>query len=169
MKIYELAAIAARILAICLFLLGLRQFSSLAGHINPARTGELTVPIIYFFFSFLVPIVLAIIIWKFPITIAKAALPRIQSEEIKISDGNSFLPSAFIVLGIYILTYAIPDMVFNITSLVMLWDHVRDDFFGTNYGPSILSGVIEITIAFWLIFGCYGIQKLIASMRNRSC
>jgi hypothetical protein len=91
MKIVELTAIALRIFAICLFLYGLRQAASLAGYVGPVTYGQPTISIFYYVAVAFVPLVIAIVIWMFPVTVSKAFLPGgIQSEEIRISEGKQF-------------------------------------------------------------------------------
>jgi hypothetical protein len=170
MKIYELTAIAARIFAICLFLYALRSFAGFVRDIGPASHENLTVSIFYFTGMVFIPAVIAAIIWKFPLTIARAFLPAIKTEEVRISDSNAFLPAALIVLGIYVLTYAVPDLLYHITIFYMVARGRSASMLIENPHESIATfivTVLEIMIAFWLILGNAGIINIIRRIRGR--
>jgi hypothetical protein len=170
MKIYELAAIAARIFAICLFLYALRSFSGFVRDIGPASTQNLTVSLFYFISIVFIPVVIAAIIWRFPLTIAKAFLPAIKTEEVRITDSNAFLPAALIVLGIYVLTYAIPDLLYYITIFYMIARGRSAGMLIESPHESIANfivTVLEIMIAFWLILGNAGIINIIRRIRGK--
>ena len=169
MKVGELAAIAARIFAICLFLHSLHQFSGLAGYVGPYSPDGLTIPLMYFLVAVLAPMVAAILIWMFPVAISRAVLPNIESEEIKISNGNTFFPAALIILGVYILTYAVPALLFLITRTYIAWrsERVGVGFSNTETIAHLITIIFEIFIALWLIFGYSGVRNLIFRIRGR--
>lgn len=170
MKIYELTAIAARIFAICLFLYALRTFASLAGSIGEATPESFTVSLFYFIGAVFIPLIIAVLIWKFPLTLARAFLPEIKAQEMAIKDNGGFLPAALVLLGVYVLSYAIPDLLYNITNFYMI-ARVRET--GAELpNPAVLvsnfaATLLEIVIGFWLILGNAGIMNMIARIRDR--
>ena len=170
MKLNEVTAIALRIFAICLFLYALHQFVELAGYIDDASPDQLTVPILYFIAIIFVPMVISIIIWMFPLTVVKIFLPKMETQEVRLSDDGSFLAAALAVLGVYVLTYAVPDLAFHITRIYMLarmWKAGHDARLGSEGIADFIATILEIIIAFWLILGRSGLTNVILKIRGR--
>ncbi len=106
---------------------------------------------------------------KFPVTISKVILPKTKQESPVFNGSMGDLQIVgFILLGVYILSWAIPDFIYN--SLFLLSSDVGEVGFGYSdlltYKVNIAVTLIEISIAIYLIFQAKGLSNIIKRIRS---
>lgn len=161
----EVVAIALRFLAIFIALFFLNEWvrfiwEYFARHITTGWT----------FMAILIHLVfigIVILIWQFAPKIAGIILPSPQSAEEPSWISQGWAESvAFTVLGLYILSTAIP----SIFSWLILRISIKNASF-LDYGSSaeniasIVSTLVKLVIGLWLILGAKGLRGLIALPR----
>jgi hypothetical protein len=115
----------------------------------------------------LFPILAAILLWFFPLTVAGKLIPDTKPEELPIAlSGTEIETVAFSILGLWILATAIPDIFHWATFgyLVKASGVGRAQLTPENIG-NIVGTVVELVIGFWLLFGSKGIAGLIRRYR----
>lgn len=105
----------------------------------------------------------SIVLIKFPICLAKLLIPRsgVESQSVDFSNNN-LLYSGCVLLGLYIVSWAIPDLLFNIMMLKQSSGFSLTDTAGHHETIAFTySTILEIMLGFWLILGSKGIQGVI--------
>jgi len=173
MKGIELLALGLRLVGIYGLLKGI-QFVSIA--IGSVRQYSMMMPdedfsLWYGIFgvSLLVYFLAALVLIVFPVKIAKRLMPRSdeQAPLIQIS-AQELQVVAFTILGVYVLSWAIPDLV---SRAAFLWNTVRmDDFYGpTALGERVIStcvSVLQVGIGLYLSLQSKGLSRVLMAIRG---
>jgi len=110
----------------------------------------------------------AIIFIKFPAIISKSLLPR-TSVESPVLPGSpkELLLAGFAVLGVYILSWAIPDLIHNSALLIVIPRYEQSYSMGNRPYDLINLGVsvVEIVIGLYLTLQAQGLVRLINKVR----
>lgn len=160
----QLVGTAIRLFAIFLVIYAFRQAGSLISYLN---NQYMEVTVSFILVASLIPILVAALLWLFPMTIAAKLTPRIHPAEAssKLSSPE-LVAAAFPILGLWVLASAIPDT-FYWTTLVYLIKNA--DLGRTELSPqdiaSIVSTIFELIIGFWLLLGSKGVVALIKRIR----
>ena len=123
--------------------------------------------IIYVVLSFIF-LICTLIMIKFPISISKLLLPKteISSSELN-NDLDTLQITAITILGIYILSSAIPDLTNNILSLINLKEYMPHDEVGITFAwHSLITTFLEILIGIYCTLGAKGIINIIHRCRS---
>jgi len=138
------------------------QFNALDMGLNPA-TYKITVWV-----PILIIYVVGLALVKFPISIAKIVLPRTssQTENINISQ-NTITIAGTTILGVYLLTMALPDLAFNILLIYQQYNYgLSENFQITETFIYLVSTGIEFGLGLYLVFGSKGLLNFIHKIRN---
>ena len=109
-----------------------------------------------------------VILIKFPLTISKKLLPDTRGDEVLLQgDARDIQTALFCVLGVLILSWAIPDFIHNALSI---WQARNPDnvFYADRafYIVDEIVTVIEIGIGLYLCFGAHGLSGLLWRLKN---
>lgn len=111
--------------------------------------------------------VVCLYLWVFPLSTANLLLPRTEEDKShEPIDQKGFMTALVICLGIWVLSYAIPDMLYWIIQLNLSQKFdlgIRDLDSG---GAGFYATLLEIMIGLWLTFGSRGIIGFIRYIRR---
>lgn len=163
----QVIAIIIRLFAIALFLMiisGVPQLYTVRFFGSTDSVG------MFFYVQLAVMIVgilISILIWKFPQTIAKKIIPKTDElSDTKWSEVN-FASAGIIIVGIYFLYRALSDLSYwFIFMLYAIGNNPAVKLEPLNK-ISIYVTIIEFAISIYLVFGSRGITNLIVKFRGR--
>lgn len=178
----EVTATAVRILALVIFLYGLKELlPAIFTYLDKVSTIKNTHSLRFYAGISAVAgisigtLLIAPLLWFFPYTAASVILPKekVKSQEYK-WNNESVVSCGLIILGIYFLYYVIVDVVY----WVYIMNYPITTTYGsvTEYTPKTLSAndralivatVVELLLSVFLIFGSNGISRLIIKIRGR--
>ena len=101
-------------------------------------------------------------LWLFPATIARKLLSPDNVKQETSASPDLWLAMGCALLGLWLLTSALPTLIFDTYALVHL--SYGDD--RGNIPQSVVYYVIEVAIALWLVFGAKGFRRLFWWARN---
>jgi len=169
MKLEYLVAIGVRLFSIGLainILKGLSNFpftwENLDGFLGRATyTGAV-----------IATILLAIFLWKFPLTVAKSisTFPALESKELNDETYIKLLEIGLILIGFYILFYVISDGIYWLT---FYWQFMGDGYQGSSISlrvedkASIITTCFELVLATYLVFGHKTLVNLVLKLRSK--
>ena len=109
MKLEHVLALAVRIFAIALIIQALKTAVNLIVFL---KTSDSSFTSVAYFGTVVSLILLAVILWKFPVLIARkiANFPTLDEAEISSVDSEKLLQTGLTILGIYFLYYVITDL-----------------------------------------------------------
>lgn len=173
MKGIELLALGLRLVGIYGLLKGIQFISIAIGSVrqysmmSPDENFSLWYGI--FGVSLLLYFLAALALIVFPVQIAKKLMPRSDEQAPLTHIGAQELQVvAFTILGIYVLSWAIPDLV---SRAAFLWNTVRmDDFYGpTAFSERVIStcvSVLQVGIGLYLCFQSEGLSRILMMIRG---
>jgi hypothetical protein len=160
----EIVAIAVRLFAIALALYGLRSLTGMAMYYNQVVASESA----YLFAGLALSIFgAAILLWIFPLTVARKIIPRSNPDS---EAGNwsyeGILTCGFIILGIFFLYHAISDS----TYWFYIWklsESLEGNPVKLNADDlaNIYATIAEFIFTMILIFGSKGLASLLVKLR----
>jgi len=173
MKASELLAVGVRLCGVMLVVVGLKSIArhyqtfsmmNFNGDIDTTWLAYIAVG------ELLIVFLLSVLFIKFPMTFAKKLLPVDELLTVDFSDGaESFMSVCFCVLGVYILSWAIPDLVDN---GMWLWYFSGERHYQSpSYSEVIITTtvtVVEILIGLFLCLRARGFSNLLWRLRGAS-
>lgn len=161
----QIVGLAVRLFAIFLGFYTLRYASSFLPYVSAPPPNNIS--LLFAGAVVLPPILAAVLMWYFPLALANKLIPDIKTKDAPVPlDAGGIEVVAFSIMGLWVLTSAIPD-IFHWATYVY---QVRNKHFGyfeltpENVG-NIVSTVVELVIGVWLLFGSRGILGLIRRAR----
>lgn len=166
MKLLPLAALAVRVLGIYLFIKTVSTVPFEIKHIiDSPKNNFLTA---YLFYNGLIFVVSMIFI-LFPKSAAKLLIPieSDSSTEAQI-DYQKLEACAFAILGMYVLSYAVPDLFYNAIFLMKVFVLQDQDWsdYSKQFTVNFIVTCIEIVIGLVLLLGTKGLIRLITKFRG---
>jgi hypothetical protein len=157
MSPHQAVAVAVRIFAAWLGITVLRDLASFAFLKQSDMPG----------YGFAVAVVamaalLVAALWFFPGTIARKLLSPANAKPEPSTSSDLWLAMGCALLGLWLLTSAIPTLIFNTYALLRL--NPGDD--RGNVPQSVVYYVVEVAIGLWLVFGGKGFRRLFWWARN---
>lgn len=165
MRNEQIVGLAIRLFAIFLFILALRQATGLIWYFVDSVTVRAGLG--FALVSTLAPAAVALFLWLLPLTIATKLIPRLKTDEPRSALTATDIASvAFPILGLWVLTFAIPDTFYWITFTFILKnsDYGSPELTPENIG-NIVATVVELLIGFWLLLGSKGLLGLFQRLR----
>jgi len=160
----QIVALAIRVFAVFLLVYGLRSLSTFVpiGYIND-MASEAWIWIAVFA---IVLFGIVWLLWFFPLSIARKLLPRTtqKSTEVAVS-AQEIETIAFTVLGLWVLSTGVPDIIYWITYWLTIANASVDPDISLDRLGYTLATVMEIIIGVWLMFGAKGLRGLLHRMR----
>ena len=154
MKSHHYLAIIIRLFSIVLLAYSLRQWVFAIEILINGEASGIRFPAMFAVATALIPMLFAILLWKFPLTISKTIVSDEYNQEIKPLNAQSFLAVLIISLGVYFLFYAVIDSIYWLTIY-------KATQVGTSSGASIglsedntanmVATAVELILAFVLI------------------
>ena len=173
MKRLELLALGLRVVGIYGLLMGLQFAVSSYSTIQQFKLMGVDDDVGFWYLFLGAPVMLyyfaALALVTFPVSISKKLLPRSAEGDTLISLGASELQNVcFTVLGVYILSWAIPGFVHQAATT---WQAVGMTEFNSSvtFGEHIvvlIVSALEIGIGLYLCLRASGLSKLIAAVRG---
>jgi hypothetical protein len=161
----EVVAVGVRLFAIALVIYSFRTLPDVVIY----SVGERYQTAAYMIIGLLVfVVILATILWKFPLTVAGSIIPKTPDSESKASwDPRDLLTVGLILLGVYFLYLVISDSIY----WFFVWQSRQSmGGIGTEMTvaqkASMVATVVELLVAVWLIMGARGICNVIWHLRN---
>lgn len=160
----HLVAVAIRVFAIFVVVYTLRFGANLVpliGDSEPVRAS-------WTFFAFFAvpPLLAAALLWLFPLSLARALLPKVTATETKTAWGiDDVQVVALSVLGVWVLATALPDVFHWIVYGYLMNKYQLGELSPENMG-NVWATAIELVIGFWLVFGAKGISGIISIART---
>ena len=158
----DIVALSLRLSSIFLFLSVLSKAATTLP--NWARAGE--VPVVATLVMIVLPLLVSIIFWKYAYSLAKAFVPTMPTKSIEIKWSLSDVETtAFTVLGLYVLTSAIPNA-FYLLSFVIEASALSASKTEPGFVPRYIHTAVELFIGFWLVSGARGLHSFLRKVRN---
>jgi len=169
MQSLQVLGVSVRVLGVFLFVTLLRdipitietiaQYKTFAPNSNGSMTIYAILSIIF--------IACSLVMIKFPISVSKLLISKSEVTSPELScDLNSLQITAITVLGIYILSWAIPDLVNNIIALSNLNKYTPSDEVGIAFTwNALLTTIVEIAIGLYCALSSKGIMIFINKLR----
>jgi hypothetical protein len=161
----QIVGIAVRLSAIFLGLYTWRYVSGLVPLL--AAPSQDSIGVGFLLLLALFPILASLLLWYFPLAVASKIIPDIKTEKASTPlDAGGIEVVAFSVMGLWVLTTAVPDIFYWI---VFAYRTKSADFGNPELSPEsvgyIVATVVELVIGFWLLFGSKGILGIIRRIR----
>lgn len=172
MKLFEILGVALRVAGILLFANTLRSIPEVllvAGQFNEYGLDDGMGRLKFFYYAseFLV-LILSLMMIFFPVTMAKFFIPKTDSlETLGIEKTCLIMPIGITLMGVYILTWAIPDLIDNALFAWMQRSlHIQNDPAVQNVNIALVVTIVEIGIGLYCALGASGISRLINKLRG---
>ena len=174
MKLIELLSVTIRIFGILLVVHCLRVFPSWLTEIkqlkeNSTYSVDPGISMNLYYFSAIAILLIAIIMIVLPVSIAKILATKSSSNSPLLEEkGEAIQIAGFTIIGVYILTWAIPDLLLNALVIFELKMYTPSDSLGlTQAVHSEIVTLVEIGIGLYLTLSAQGVTKLIRKFRER--
>jgi hypothetical protein len=150
----DIVALSLRLSAVFLFLATLSK--TVTTLTNWARAGEVSV--VAALVMVVLPMLVAVIFWKYAYPLAKVFIPTMPDKAIDIKWSLLDVETtAFTVAGLYVLTSAIPNT-FYLFSFVIQAFAFSASKTEPGFVPHYIHAAAELFIGFWLLFGAKGLH-----------
>ncbi len=165
----EFLSCLLKLMGVFLFILFLKNipedYSSYL-YLNKAN-GQVFLPAVYAtFFKSFVFIGSAVVLFKYPLFIAKKLHPQVSVKPIALKPAELLRPG-MILLGIYILSYALPDLIHNAIAVVYLSASQALGFMHMAEAlAALLIATVEMIMALYLIINSSGVARLIKQLER---
>jgi len=128
------------------------------------RVGEVSTTAIVV--MLVVPLVFAGILWKFAFPLSKILLPPATqiTEDIRWS-LTDIEATAFTIIGVYVLSSAIPDG-FYIASVFIQSSTFKADLGQVSITSRLIFIIVRLIIGFWLLLGAKGLHDFLHKVRS---
>lgn len=175
MKSIEVLALGIRVIGI-FSILEILQFTATSyaaiqqwAYVNPGES--ITAWLVLYGCIGLLLIAVCFLLIKFPITVSRLLLPNANDDEpVFNGSADDLRISAFIIIGVYILSWAIPDFIYNASMLLrMRSEGILHLYNQSTKGEIIIQEIItvlEIVIGLYLCLQAKGLNTLLLKFRG---
>lgn len=149
----QIVGLAVRLFAVFLVIYVVRHASALIPLLD--ESSRYRVGAIYLTFIVLLPLAAAALLWRLPLTVAAALIPKVSTKKgPKPISSADVEPVAFAILGIWVLATAVTDVVYWTTFVYLLNSASTEKLiFDPQDLANIVATAIELAIGLWLLFG----------------
>jgi len=174
MKSIELLSTGIRLLGIYIFLYAFKTGAyqyQIFMNLKEASDTNLSLFASIGVFQFLLLFISGVLMFKFPVSLARWCIPKTRDDEIILNGSSQDIEiSLFIIIGVYILSWAVPDF-FN--NAMWLW-YISNTSIGYTLGDGAdheyimnqIVTVIEIAVGLYLCLSAKGLSKLVRKFRG---
>jgi hypothetical protein len=162
----QVVGIAVRLFAIFLGIYTFRHVSGLLPYAAAPSPNYISFSFLFLLAAF--PLLAAILLWLFPLAVAAKIIPNIKEKETPAAlDAGGIEVVAFSVMGLWVLTYAIPDIFYWVTYVYRIKNiNIGSPELTPENIGYIVSTIVELVIGFWLLFGSSGLLGVIRRARD---
>ena len=148
MTAQQTAALALRLFAIWL---GIQALGYLPAFLNVSGSGSR-----YAYVSFMLAlnVVIVLVLWVFPHIVAGKLAPSAELQSHRPATPDTVLAVGCTLIGLWALTNTVPRLVYY-----LYLGHSTDDRRWLA-APEVLSEVVKLVIATWLVLGGRGVRKI---------
>ena len=104
-------------------------------------------------------VLLVVLLWFFPRTVARKLLPGDEAPVVAASSPNMWFAVGCALLGLWVLTDAIPSLVQNL--YLLLHAQRNQTSRPEDWDADMLYYLVELVIGFWLLLGASGARRLV--------
>ena len=174
MKSIELLSIGVRLLGIYFFIdasrTGIYQYQTFLQFQSTSQSDMA----VFTYFAIIQVVLLflaSLLMLKFPVSIAKWLLPKTHDNEVAFDGSTRDIEiSIFSIVGVYILSWAIPDLFHNSiwwwystqSDISDMWDRVGE----SEYIINLAVTVVEAAIGLYLCLRAQGLSNLLRRLRE---
>lgn len=112
MKSSHYLAIAVRLFSIVLFIYALRQSTMLIEVFTNGSINDIPVSIMFMLVTSIFPLVIAILLWYFPLSVSRSILKPDIDQPIEAMNAQSILTVLVLAIGLYVLYFAASDSIY---------------------------------------------------------
>lgn len=160
MRTEQIVGLAIRLFAIFLFIQALRQATGLLSYFVDSSTVR--VGIGFALVSTLAPAAIALVLWLLPLTIATKLIPGLKADAPRSALTATDIASvAFPILGLWVLTFAIPDTVYWTTFAFIV---KSSDYGSPELTPENIGNIVATTVE--LLIGVLALAWLKRNARS---
>lgn len=162
MKKQEIVTLVIRISSLALIFYTLNRASYTIRSWNRFSESDLTANLI----MVLAPLLLAIFAWFAAFHLANVFLPTIN-EDNEATEWNQekVEATAFTVIGVFVLTYAIPDTFYWLSVVYQSIKLNANTSGEPQYFARAITLAIKLIMGFWLLFGAKGLREFLTKVR----
>ncbi len=166
----EWVALAVRVTSIFIFLYGTymltQGISLILSYRSDPELGQDI--IIYGWILALTPFPIALLMWFFPLTLARKIIPTNDVQKpVEPMTLQTIQHTVLIVLGLFLLAYSVPDLFFwSIYVITFFNTPFSEAALGLNALSSIITTILEVLLGVVLVFGSDFMQKLIRKLQR---
>ena len=124
------------------------------------------------FLTFLLPVGIATVLWKFPATVVGKVSPELKQEGHTIVEPEELMIVGIALLGLYTFVSGALEVLYS--ESLFVWERSLVDFYQSepyHSPPNLLAGRLtsyaEVALGIVLMFGRKGIARLIVNVRGR--
>ncbi len=154
---HQTIAVALRLVAIWLGIGVLRSLPSFYITGSPDAPGRA-----YALVLATLTAVLAVVVWCFPLTIAKRLLKREAVDVPAAASPDTWLAMGCALIGLWMLSTTLPKLFFDF--LVLNYSSGTEDT--SQYWRWVIYNLLEVGVATWLVFGARGFRRLFWWVQN---
>jgi hypothetical protein len=159
----DIIAVATRLFAVFLALASIRYASQAVAFLD----GEHLRRTVWFLAETLLPLIVALPLWFFPLTVAHKLLPVMRGDKKAISSETTpLIEVGCTLLGLWLLAAAISDVVYWSLFLFIVSHQSHDYTLSAENIGAIITTIIEFAVALWLLLGYRGILETIRRFRT---
>ncbi|MBW7472444.1 hypothetical protein QQF73_15270 [Marinobacter sp. M216] len=153
MKPTHYFAILIRLFAIALVIYTVRQSSVLVEVLTSGGIQDYGVPAGFAWVSVLCPLVVALLLWFFPMTVSASIIRPELDQPIEPMSAPSILTVLVLAIGLYVLYFAISDTVYWLTLWQMSGDKYSEStlYLGGESKAAMVTTVVELLLAVLLV------------------
>jgi hypothetical protein len=164
MRVLQIVGIGVRLFAVILVIYIARYSVGLVSAAADSSIGTLFTVVL---FTILLPIIAALLLWFFPLSIASKLVPRVPAEEaLPALSSHDFQTIGFSLIGLWLLATTLTDIVYWATiGFLMTRPDYRDAIFAPEQIGSMVATAAQFAIAAWLLVGSQGLIVAIHRIR----
>ncbi len=122
---------------------------------------------IFFALLCLLVLLVCVLLWIFPLTVARKLLPVMKEPRSEQSvDASIALSLGLTLIGVWVFAYALIDSVYWVALVIRSYQSARSV---VDWNPeevaNMVSTAVELAVGAWLVFGNAGIKRLIHRFR----
>lgn len=156
MQLHQYLAVGLRLLAIVVFIYGLRQLATFFSVVLTDTFVGMTASPLFFLAMAAIPIIVSIGLWLYPSDIAKLVVPPTSDVSVVPEKSFSIFVALILTLGIYFLFYAAVDMVYWLTYGYLLLQNPeaydRTSNIMQSNKANLAATLFELAVSMFLIF-----------------
>ena len=166
-RIYQITAILARLASVFLIIRTISYYPAMLSQ-HPEHAPDLKY-IVFVSAMSLTFIGLALILWKFPLFIARGIVPEVQSgESLAEVPFDQIQAGLLSVFGVALVVLNCSDLAYSFAFQLALGaaDHAHGHASDPGVQAAFYSAVLELALGLWLAFGSRGIVRCLNRLRQ---